>query len=205
MAERKYTGQDITVLEGLEPVRKRPGMYIGGIDSRGFHHLLWEIVDNSIDEVINGFAKTIWVTLDKNGRSATVEDDGRGIPVDYVPKYKKNALELILCTLHAGGKFEQGNYIHSGGLHGVGSSVVNALSSSLIARIKREGKHHVQTYAKGLATSKLKIEGKTRGTGTTITVTPDAEIFGVKAKFDPELIRDRLEAKSYLHRGMVVV
>jgi len=121
MAERKYTGQDITVLEGLEPVRKRPGMYIGGVDDRGYHHLLWEIVDNSVDEVINGFAKAIWVTISKDGRSVTVEDDGRGIPVDYVDKYKKNALELILCTLHAGGKLEQGNYIHSGGLHGVGS------------------------------------------------------------------------------------
>src|SRR5438445_3255942 len=205
MAERKYTGQDITVLEGLEPVRKRPGMYIGGIDSRGFHHLLWEIVDNSIDEVINGFAKTIWVTLDKNGRGATVEDDGRGIPVDYVPEYKTPALDVILSPLHSGGKFEQGNYIPSGGLHGVGASVVNALSSSLVARVKRDGKHHVQTYAKGLATSKLKTEGKARGTGTTITFTPDADIFGLKAKFDPDLIRDRLEAKSYLHRGMIVV
>src|SRR6266566_9757638 len=200
-----YTAQDITVLEGLEPVRKRPGMYIGGVDSRGFHHLLWEIVDNSIDEVINGYAKVIEVTLHKDGKSVTVTDDGRGIPVDEMAKYKKPAIEVILTTLHSGGKFEQGNYIHSGGLHGVGSSVVNALSSSLIARVKREGRHHLQTYAKGLATSKLKTEGKARGTGTTITFTPDAEIFGVKAKFDPELIRDRLEAKSYLHRGMVVV
>src|SRR5690242_15251244 len=128
---KTYSGQDIQVLEGLEPVRKRPGMYIGGVDERGYHHLLWEIVDNSIDEVINGFARTIWVTLSKDHRSATVEDDGRGIPVDLVKKYNKNALELILCTLHAGGKFEQGNYIHSGGLHGVGSSVVNALSDEL--------------------------------------------------------------------------
>ncbi|HZS37585.1 MAG TPA: ATP-binding protein, partial [Polyangia bacterium] len=128
MATTRYTGEDITVLEGLEPVRKRPGMYIGGVDARGFHHLLWEIVDNSVDEVINGFAHTIKVTLHKDARSVTVEDDGRGIPIDFVKKYKKNALELILCTLHAGGKFESGNYIHSGGLHGVGSSVVNALS-----------------------------------------------------------------------------
>ncbi|HYS10113.1 MAG TPA: DNA topoisomerase IV subunit B [Myxococcales bacterium] len=207
MAVRKtrYSAADIQVLEGLEPVRKRPAMYIGGIDTSGYHHLLWEILDNSVDEVINGYASRIEVTLHKDGKTATIADDGRGIPVDLMPKYKKSALEVILTTLHSGGKFEQGNYIHSGGLHGVGSSVVNALSSSLIARIKREGKHHVQTYAKGLATSKLKIEGKTRGTGTTITFTPDAEIFGVKAKFDPELIRDRLEAKSYLHRGMVVV
>src|SRR6476620_6940186 len=104
---KRYSGQDITVLEGLEPVRKRPGMYIGGVDTRGYHHLLWEIVDNSIDEVINGFAKRIWVTLSKDHKKVTVEDDGRGIPVDVHPKYKKNALELILSTLHAGGKFDR--------------------------------------------------------------------------------------------------
>src|SRR6476661_3180968 len=179
MAGRKYTGQDITVLEGLEPVRKRPGMYIGGVDTRGFHHLLWEIVDNSIDEVINGFAKTIWVTLDKDAKGATVEDDGRGIPVDYVSKYKKNALELILCTLHAGGKFEQGNYIHSGGLHGVGSSVVNALSEELIATVWRDGKEHVQKFSRGKALGALKASPyKGRATGTSITFRPDEEIFG---------------------------
>jgi DNA gyrase/topoisomerase IV subunit B len=202
MAERKYTGQDITVLEGLEPVRKRPGMYIGGLDSRGFHHLLWEIVDNSIDEVINGFAKTITVTLDKDGRGATVEDDGRGIPVDIVPKYKKNALELILCTLHAGGKFEQGNYIHSGGLHGVGSSVVNALSDELIATVWRDGAEHVQSFARGKPASKLKSAKKRHTTGTRIYFRPDQEIFGAKLKFDSVEVRDRLEAKTYLHRGL---
>jgi len=180
-------------------------MYIGGTDATGYHHLLWEILDNSVDEVINGYASRIEVTLHKDGKTATIVDDGRGVPVDVMPKYKKTALEVILTTLHSGGKFEQGNYIHSGGLHGVGASVVNALSSNLIARVKRDGKHHVQTYAKGLATSKLKTEGKARGTGTTVTFTPDAEVFGLKAKFDPELIRDRLEAKSYLHRGMIVV
>jgi DNA gyrase subunit B/topoisomerase-4 subunit B len=202
MAERKYTGQDITVLEGLEPVRKRPGMYIGGVDSRGFHHLLWEIVDNSIDEVINGFAKTITVTLDKDGRGATVEDDGRGIPVDIVPKYKKNALELILCTLHAGGKFEQGNYIHSGGLHGVGSSVVNALSDELIATVWRDGSEHVQSFSRGKPDSKLKSVKKRHSTGTRIYFRPDQEIFGAKLKFDYAEVRDRLEAKTYLHRGL---
>jgi len=200
-----YSAADIQVLEGLEPVRKRPAMYIGGTDATGYHHLLWEILDNSVDEVINGYASRIEVTLHKDGKTATIVDDGRGIPIDVMPKYKKTALEVILTTLHSGGKFEQGNYIHSGGLHGVGASVVNALSSSLIARVKRDGKHHVQTYAKGLATSKLKTEGKARGTGTTVTFTPDAEVFGLKAKFDAELIRDRLEAKSYLHRGMIVV
>ena len=206
MVTRKtsYTASDIQVLEGLEPVRKWPAMYIGGTDTTGYHHLLWEILDNSVDEVINGFATRIEVTIHRDGRTMTVDDDGRGIPVDVMPKYKKPAIEVILTTLHSGGKFEQGNYIHSGGLHGVGSSVVNALSSELIARVKRDGKHYVQTYAKGLATSKLKAEGNARGTGTSITFTPDAEIFGVKARFDSRLILERLEAKSYLHRGMII-
>jgi DNA gyrase subunit B/topoisomerase-4 subunit B len=207
MAVRKtsYSAADIQVLEGLEPVRKRPAMYIGGVDPTGYHHLLWEILDNSVDEVINGYAARIEVTLHKDGKTVTVADDGRGIPVDMMPKFKKPAIEVILTTLHSGGKFEQGTYIHSGGLHGVGSSVVNALSESLIARVKRDGKHYVQRYAKGRATTKLKVEGKARGTGTTITFTPDVEIFGLKARFDAALIRDRLEAKSYLHRGMTVV
>jgi DNA gyrase subunit B/topoisomerase-4 subunit B len=206
MAEKKrYTGEDITVLEGLEPVRKRPGMYIGGVDTRGYHHLLWEIVDNSIDEVINGFAKTIWVTLHKNGKSVTVEDDGRGIPVDMVKKYKKNALELILCTLHAGGKFETGNYIHSGGLHGVGSSVVNALSEELVATVKRDGFTWEQEFSRGKAKSKLKNSGKARGTGTKIWFRPDEDIFGAKLEFDTQNVRAQLEAKTYLHRGLNVI
>ena len=206
MAVKKttYNAADIQVLEGLEPVRKRPAMYIGGTDGSGYHHLLWEILDNSVDEVINGYAKTIEVTLARDGKTMTVTDDGRGIPVDVMPKYKKPAIEVILTTLHSGGKFDQGNYIHSGGLHGVGSSVVNALSESLIARVKRDGKHYVQTYARGLATSKLKSEGNARGTGTSMTFTPDPDIFGAKARFEPKLIRERLEAKSYLHRGMIV-
>ncbi len=207
MTPRKtgYTAQDIQVLEGLEPVRKRPAMYIGGTDPTGYHHLLWEILDNSVDEVINGFATRIEVTLHEDGRTMTVVDDGRGIPVDVMPKYKKPAIEVILTTLHSGGKFEQGNYIHSGGLHGVGASVVNALSSKLVAEVKRDGKRWVQTYAKGHALGKLKAEGKAKGTGTSITFEPDSEIFGLKLRFDPTLIRDHLEARSYLHRGMEVV
>ncbi|MDY7225489.1 DNA gyrase/topoisomerase IV subunit B [Hyalangium rubrum] len=200
-----YTGADIQVLEGLEPVRKRPAMYIGGTDSVGYHHLLWEILDNSVDEVINGHATTVEVTLHKDGRTVTVVDNGRGIPVDMMPKYKKPAVEVILTTLHSGGKFEQGNYIHSGGLHGVGSSVVNALGRKLVVEIKRDHKKYVQTYARGKATSPLKVEGPARGTGTSITFEPDPEIFGEKQKFDAELIRERLEAKSYLHKGMTVV
>ncbi|AKF80788.1 DNA topoisomerase IV subunit B [Myxococcus fulvus] len=207
MATKKesYTGADIQVLEGLEPVRKRPAMYIGGTDSTGYHHLLWEILDNSVDEVINGHATTVEVTLHKDGRSITVVDNGRGIPVDIMPKLKKPAVEVILTTLHSGGKFEQGNYIHSGGLHGVGSSVVNALARKLTIEIKREGKKHVQTYARGKPTSQLKVDGAARGTGTAITFEPDPEIFGEKLKFDAELVRERLEAKSYLHKGMTVV
>ncbi len=207
MAAKKssYTGKDIQVLEGLEPVRKRPAMYIGGTDANGYHHLLWEIVDNSVDEVINGFATTIEVRLHKDGTTISVDDDGRGIPVDIMPKFKKPALEIILGTLHAGGKFEQGNYIHSGGLHGVGSSVVNALSTTLVATVKRDGKRYEQTFAKGKVTSKLKVLGPARGTGTCMTFQPDPEIFGEKLKFDVETIRERLEAKSYLHKGLSIV
>ena len=205
MASKKtYNASDIQVLEGLEPVRKRPAMYIGGTDATGYHHLLWEIIDNSVDEVINGYATRVEVTLHRDGRTMTVTDDGRGIPVDVMPKFKKPAVEVLLTTLHSGGKFEQGNYIHSGGLHGVGSSVVNALSSSLTIKIKRDAKWHVQSYARGLPTTKLKQEGNARGTGTTVTFTPDSEIFGERLKFDAPTIRERLEAKSYLHRGMEV-
>jgi DNA gyrase subunit B/topoisomerase-4 subunit B len=205
MAKTSYTATDIQVLEGLDPVRKRPAMYIGGTDARGYHHLLWEIVDNSIDEVINSHATRIEVTLHADGHSVTVEDNGRGIPVDEIPRYKKSALEVILTTLHSGGKFGQGNYTVSGGLHGVGSSVVNALSAELTAVVKREGAEWRQTFERGKPTSKLKRVRDARGTGTVITFRPDAEIFGDKTRFDAALIRDRLEGKSYLHGGMKVV
>jgi DNA gyrase subunit B/topoisomerase-4 subunit B len=205
MASKKYDESDIQVLEGLEPVRLRPGMYIGGTGADGYHHLLWEIVDNSVDEVMNGHASRIEVTLHKGGTRATVTDDGRGIPVGMMPKYKKSALEVILTTLHSGGKFEKKNYQHSGGLHGVGSSVVNALSTELIAQVKRDGKHHEMTFSRGKATSKLKVGANARGSGTTITFTPDPEIFGAKLKFDSELIKERLESKSYLHKGLEIV
>ena len=202
-----YTARDITVLEGLEPVRKRPGMYIGGIDARGLHHLVNEIVDNAIDEVINGYATRLEVTLFEGSREIEVADNGRGIPVDVHPKYRKSALELILTTLHSGGKFDQGNYVHSGGLHGVGSSVVCALSSEMTVTVKRDGHEWRQTYARGKATSKVqKISGgeKVRGSGTTVRFRPDAEIFG-KLSFEAREIRERLEAKTYLHRGLRVV
>jgi DNA gyrase/topoisomerase IV subunit B len=200
-----YTAKDITVLEGLEPVRKRPAMYIGGTDKTGYHHLLWEILDNSIDEVINHHADRVDVTLHDDGRSVTIEDNGRGIPVDVISKYKKSALEIILTTLHAGGKFDEGkNYAHSGGLHGVGASVVNALSESLVARIKREGALWEQSFKRGKPTGKMKKVSQARGSGTTITFTPDQEIFGAKLEFDAEVVAERLEAKSYLHRGVKI-
>ncbi|MFT3837981.1 MAG: DNA topoisomerase IV subunit B [Myxococcaceae bacterium] len=202
---KKYDASNIQVLEGLEPVRKRPAMYIGGTDATGYHHLLWEIVDNSVDEVMNGHATTIKVTIHKGGTKATVDDDGRGIPVDMMPKFKKPALEVILSTLHSGGKFEGENYLHSGGLHGVGSSVVNALSSSLVAQVKRDQKRYEQSFSRGQTKSKLKTLGPARGTGTIITFEPDAEIFGAKQRFDVEMIRERLEARSYLHKGMTIV
>lgn len=200
-----YTGQEIEVLEGLEPVRKRPAMYIGGTDATGYHHLLWEIVDNSVDEAINGHATRIEVDLDADLMGVTVADNGRGIPVDVMPKYKKPALEIILTTLHAGGKFEGKGYQVSGGLHGVGSSVVNALSTDMTATVWRDGIAHVQTFSRGAATSKLKKDGRTSKRGTQIHFRPDPQIFGAKAKFDSSRIRERLEAKSYVHKGLKIV
>ena len=151
-----YTAKDITVLEGLEPVRKRPGMYIGGVGTAGLHHLVWEILDNAVDEAMNGYASNIALTLHEEGSSVTVTDDGRGIPVDKHPKSKTSALEVIFTTLHAGGKFEQGNYKTAGGLHGVGASVVNALSSELRASIKRDGTTWEMSFKRGKPTGALK-------------------------------------------------
>ena len=204
MAKSKYTAKDITVLEGLEPVRKRPGMYIGGVDSAGLHHLVWEIVDNSVDEAINGYADRIVVTIHEDGASATVADNGRGIPVDIHAKYRKPALELILTTLHAGGKFEAKNYLHSGGLHGVGASVVTALSEEMVATVRRDGAEWQQAFTRGKAKSKLRRTGPARGSGTTIFFRPDREIFP-KVQLDPQTIAERLEAKAYLHRGLTVL
>ncbi|HVK76211.1 MAG TPA: DNA topoisomerase IV subunit B [Kofleriaceae bacterium] len=205
-APKSYTGDDIQVLEGLEPVRKRPGMYIGGTGKDGYHHLLWEVVDNSIDEVINKHASKVIVTLHADGRSATVEDNGRGIPVDTMARFKKPALEVIFTTLHSGGKFERGkSYAVSGGLHGVGAAVVNALSSEMTVQVKRDGSRYEMRFERGEPKSKLKNLGNARGTGTTVTFRPDDEVFGGKLKFDPELIAERLETKSYLHRGLEIL
>jgi DNA gyrase subunit B/topoisomerase-4 subunit B len=201
----KYTAEQIQVLEGLEPVRKRPGMYIGGTGKDGYHHLLWEIVDNSIDEAINKHATKVEVTLHKDGKTATVDDNGRGIPVENMAKLKKSALEVIFSTLHSGGKFERGEgYAVSGGLHGVGAAVVNALSSELVATVKRDGERYEMKFSRGEVKQKIKKLGPARGTGTTITFSPDEEVFGSKLSFDADLIAERLEAKSYLHGGLVL-
>jgi DNA gyrase/topoisomerase IV subunit B len=200
----KYTAKDITVLEGLEPVRKRPSMYIGGVDSKGLHHLVWEIVDNAVDEYLNGHADAITLTLHKSGDAVSVTDNGRGIPVDLHPKHKRPALELILTTLHSGAKFGEGdNYIHSGGLHGVGSSVVNALSRKLIATIRRDGYEWEQTFKRGKPASDLQKLSPFRGHGTTIYFEPDPEIFKV-TQFDADLIKARLEDMSYIHAGLKI-
>jgi len=204
MSTATYTAKDITVLEGLEPVRRRPSMYIGGVDSKGLHHLVWEIVDNAVDEYLNGYADTISVTLHKHGDAITVTDNGRGIPVDLHPKFKRPALELILTTLHSGAKFgEGGNYLHSGGLHGVGSSVVNALSKKLTAVIRRDGHEWKQEFKRGKAAGALTKVGPFRGHGTIITFEPDAEIFKT-TRFDPEQIKAHLEDMSYIHSGLKI-
>ena len=198
-----YTAKDITVLEGLEPVRKRPGMYIGGVGTAGLHHLVWEILDNAVDEAMNGYASNIFVVLHKDGSSITVTDDGRGIPVDKHPTTKKSALEVIFTMLHAGGKFEGANYKTAGGLHGVGASVVNALSSELHATVKRDGVSWEMSFKRGKPTGPLKKAGPARGTGTTVYFHPDSTIFP-KVEFDAATIRERLEVISYIHKGVKV-
>ncbi|HSC89543.1 MAG TPA: DNA topoisomerase IV subunit B [Polyangiaceae bacterium] len=198
-----YSAEDITVLEGLEPVRKRPGMYIGGVGSSGLHHLVWEIVDNSVDEAMNGHASEIHVTLHKDGRSITVSDNGRGIPVDLHPKLKKSAVEIVYTTLHAGGKFEGQNYKTSGGLHGVGASVVNALSTKVSVRVKREGFEWGIDFARGVPEGKLQKLKPAKGTGTSVYFHPDPTIFP-RTDFNADTIRERLEMASFLHRGVAI-
>ena len=198
-----YTAKDITVLEGLEPVRKRPGMYIGGVGAAGLHHLVWEVLDNSIDEAMNGHAGNVRVTLHKDASSISIEDDGRGIPVDVHAQTRKSALEVIFTVLHAGGKFEVGNYKTAGGLHGVGASVVNALSRELTATVRRDGAQWEMSFRQGKPTGPLKKIGAARGSGTTVFFRPDPTIFP-KVEFDAQTIRERLEVASYLHRGVKV-
>lgn len=199
-----YGAEQIQVLEGLEPVRKRPGMYIGSTDTRGLHHCVYEIVDNAIDEAMGGYCTLITVTLHDDG-TVSVEDNGRGIPVDLHPKLKKPALEIVLTTLHAGGKFggDDSGYKVSGGLHGVGSSVVNALSTQMWAEVYRDGKIHAQEYKRGKATTKLTDKGKTSKSGTKITFMPDEEIFDT-LEFSMTTLMTRLRQQAYLTRGVTI-
>lgn len=197
-----YTAKDIYVLEGLEPVRRRPGMYIGSTGVDGLHHLIWEVVDNCIDEAMGGYAKDIKVQILKENRVA-VTDDGRGIPVDIHKKTKKSALETVMCTLHAGGKFGGNSYKVAGGLHGVGISVVNALSEYLQAEVCRDGALYSQEYNKGKPTTKLKKIGKCQKSGTKIIFEPDPEIFK-EIKFDTKKILDHLRQQAYLTSGTTI-
>jgi DNA gyrase subunit B len=200
-ASQEYTAKQITVLTGLEPVRKRPGMYIGGTGIEGLHHLVWEVVDNAIDEAMAGHCKNIIVTLLPDNK-ISVEDDGRGIPVEIHAQTKKSALETVLTTLHAGGKFgEGGGYKVSGGLHGVGVSVVNALSKLMSADVYRDGKNYRQEFSIGRPLTEVKEIGASNKTGTKITFQPDKEIFQ-KIDFDYQTILDRLRQQAYLTKGV---
>ena len=204
MGGNSYTAKDITVLEGLDPVRKRPGMYIGGIGAAGLHHLVWELVDNAVDEAMNGHAANIGLTLHADGTSITVRDDGRGVPVDRHGSTGKSALEVIFTTLHAGGKFEHRTYRTSGGLHGVGASVVNALSRELVATSTRDGHVWQQRFRAGKPVTGLQPLKRARGTGTTVFFRPDPTVFP-QTRFDSGLIAERLQVASYLHRGLRIV
>ncbi|MFN3167982.1 MAG: type IIA DNA topoisomerase subunit B [Phycisphaeraceae bacterium] len=197
-----YTTQDITRLEGLEPVRKRPGMYIGGVGSAGLHHLVWEVFDNSVDEAMNGHASEVTVTLHADGQSVTVADNGRGIPCEIDKKTRKSGLEMVLTELHTGGKFEGQNYKTSGGLHGVGASVVNALSKKLTATVRRGGHEYRMEFKRGKPTTKLlRKKGAVRGSGTTIHFVPDPTIFA-RTQFNSETIGQRIEIASFIHKGV---
>ncbi len=200
-----YSAKDIEVLEGLEPVRKRPGMYIGGTDKDAYHHLAVEIIDNSMDEAIAGHASLIEVELFENG-FISVKDNGRGIPVDPHPKYPdKSALEVIMTTLHSGGKFSNNAYSMSGGLHGVGMAVVNALSEDLIIEVYRENKIHRQLFSRGKTASELQVIGETKLRGTKVTFKPDKEIFKDEEGFDEEVLHELVKSKAFLSKGVEII
>lgn len=198
----EYTAKDIEVLDDLEAVRKRPGMYIGGVGVRGLHHLLWEVVDNAVDEALAGYCDTIKVSLHKDG-SASVEDNGRGIPTE-MHELGKSALEIVMTKLHAGGKFSKKVYRVSGGLHGVGVSVVNALSEWLEVWVKRNGKIYYQKYQRGRPVTELKVLGETKEHGTTVRFKPDREIFET-TEFKYEIVAQRLKELAYLNRGLKII
>lgn len=198
--QKQYQADNIQVLEGLEAVRKRPAMYIGDISGRGLHHLVYEVVDNSIDEALAGFANHIKVTILEDN-SIRVDDNGRGIPVDMHEKMHKPALEVVLTVLHAGGKFDKGSYKVSGGLHGVGVSCVNALSDYLRAEIHRGGNIYMQEYAFGKPTTEMTVIGQTDRTGTTIIFHPDSSIF-TETVYDFETLANRLRDLAYLNAGI---
>ena len=199
--EEEYSASNIQVLEGLEAVRKRPAMYIGDIGEKGLHHLVYEVVDNSIDEALAGYCTHIEVSINEDN-SITVKDNGRGIPTDYHEKEGKSALEVVLTVLHAGGKFDKGSYKVSGGLHGVGVSCVNALSTLLVAEIHRGGKIYKQTYSKGTPTSKMEIVGDCEDRGTIITFKPDNTIFTLTTEYKYDTLANRLRELAFLNKGI---
>ena len=192
--EHEYGGSEIQVLEGLEAVRKRPGMYIGSTSESGLHHLVYEIVDNAIDEALAGYCDTVEVTIN-DGDTITVSDNGRGIPVDIQPQTGLPALEVVFTVLHAGGKFGGGGYKVSGGLHGVGASVVNALSEWLIVQVHKEGKIYEMRFARGEITQKMKVVGDTNRTGTTVTFKPDPEMFDTTV-YSYDTIHTRMQQQA---------
>ena len=206
VAKTEYSAQDIEVLEGLEPVRHRPGMYIGGTDEQALHHLVAEILDNSMDEAVAGYANRIEVCLNADN-SITITDNGRGIPVDEHPKYPgKSALEVIMTTLHSGGKFSSSVYKVSGGLHGVGLSVVNALSEKLVVEIARDKKLYRQVYSKGKPITNLELIGNAPNRrGTSITFKPDEEIFNGASTFIPNRIYRMARSKAFLFKGIKIL